>query len=111
MAQRSLHVHTIWRRLSRAFAFAPLLALLFSAPAHANLEIEIRGVDEQLRANVLAYLSFDRYRKTESLTPDTLERLHNRVEREVAAALKPFGYYEPDDPVRSARISATATGV
>lgn len=80
----------MWRsRLSLALAFA-----LCAPLARANIEIEVKGVDETLRANVIAYLSFDRYRKSE-LSPDTLERLHNRVDREVAAALKPFGYYEP----------------
>jgi translocation and assembly module TamA len=77
-------------RLSLALVF-----LLCAPLARANVEIEIKGIDETLRANVVAYLSFDRYRKSESLTPDALERLHNRVDREVAAALKPFGYYEP----------------
>jgi translocation and assembly module TamA len=91
MAQRSLHVQANWRRrLSLALACA-----LWLPAARANIEIEVRGVDDQLRDNVLAYLSFDRYRQSESLSADTLERLHNRVEREVAAALKPFGYYEP----------------
>lgn len=91
MAQRRSPVLAIWRsRLSLALAFA-----LCAPLARANVEIEVKGVDETLRANVLAYLSFDRYRKSESLTPDALERLHNRVDREVAAALKPFGYYEP----------------
>jgi translocation and assembly module TamA len=93
MAQRSLIVRAIWLcRLMLAAACALCLPL---SPARANVEIEVRGVDEQLRNNVLAYLSFDRYRESESLSSDTLERLHNRVEREVAAALKPFGYYEP----------------
>jgi len=100
MAQRRLH-GLAKRRLRRSPALvfvlvcAPLLVALFAPSAYANIEIEVRGVDEPLRENVLAYLSFDRYRKTESLSADTLERLHNRVEREVAAALKPFGYYEP----------------
>jgi translocation and assembly module TamA len=58
--------------------------------------VEVRGVDDELRDNVLAYLSFERYKKGGAeLTPDTVERLHNRVEREVQAALKPFGYYDP----------------
>jgi translocation and assembly module TamA len=91
MAQRVFHVQAIWRR---RLSLALVLALCVPA-ARANIEIEVRGVDDQLRNNVLAYLSFDRYRKSESLSADTLERLHNRVEREVAAALKPFGYYEP----------------
>jgi translocation and assembly module TamA len=91
MAQRSFHVQAIrLRRWSLACA-----AFLWLTPAWANIEIEIRGVDDELRANVLAYLSFDRYRKSEALSADAIERLHNRVEREVAAALKPFGYYEP----------------
>ena len=90
MAQRNSHVRTV--RLCRI----PLAcaALLWLVPAWANIEIDIRGVDDELRANVLAYLSFDRYRKSEGLSADTIERLHNRIEREVAAALKPFGYYE-----------------
>lgn len=91
MAQRRLHVRAIWRRrLSLAIAFA-----LCVPAAQANIEIEVKGVDDALRSNVLAYLSFDRYRKSEALSADTIERLHNRVEREVAAALKPFGFYEP----------------
>ena len=92
MAQRSSHVLAI--RLCR-LALACATLLWVASPARANVEIEIRGVEEELRQNVLAYLSFDRYRKSEALSADAIERLHNRVEREVAAALKPFGYYEP----------------
>src|SRR5262245_31040434 len=91
MAQRRLPWLAMRRsRLSLAIAF-----VLCAPLARTNVEIEVKGVDETLRANVIAYLSFDRYRKSETLTPDVLERLHNRVDREVAAALRPFGYYEP----------------
>ena len=91
MALRRSHVLAMWRlRLSLAIAF-----VLCAPLARANIEIEVKGVDETLRANVIAYLSFDRYRKSETLSADTLERLHNRVDREVAAALRPYGYYEP----------------
>ncbi len=72
-----------------------VLCLSISFASHANVSIDIRGVDDELRANVLAYLSFERYKKSDDLSPDTVERLHNRVEREVQSALKPFGYYEP----------------
>jgi translocation and assembly module TamA len=77
--------------------FAFLAAcLLGCVPALADIEIDIRGVEEEdMRANVLVYLSLERYRKKDELSPDVLERLHNRVDREVRAALKPFGYYEP----------------
>lgn len=91
MAQRRSVVQAF--RLRRATLAAACL-LLGVMPARANVEIEIRGVDDELRTNVLAYLSLDRYRKTE-LGAEMIERLHNRVEREVAAALKPFGYYAP----------------
>src|SRR4029077_19210534 len=51
---------------------------------------------DDVRDNVLAYLSFERYRKgSAELDADTVERLHNRVEREVQDALRPFGYYQP----------------
>ncbi len=91
MARRRVHGHVVGLR----GAALALIGFLYVPAALANVDIDVRGVDEELRANVLAYLSFDRYRKTEALSADVIERLHNRVEREVAAALKPFGYYEP----------------
>jgi translocation and assembly module TamA len=95
MAQRNPHVQAIrLRRMALALVWF-VVCLGMGGPARANVEIEVRGVDDELRANVLAYLSFDRYKKSEALSADAIERLHNRVEREVAAALKPFGYYEP----------------
>ena len=95
MAQRN-HLPRSRRRHRRTPAV--LLCLLAGplAQAATSVEVEIRGVDEELRNNVVAYLSFERYKKGGAeLTPDVVERLHNRVEREVDAALRPFGYYEP----------------
>jgi translocation and assembly module TamA len=70
--------------------------LLPHAALAAGVNVEVRGVDEKLRANVLAYLSFERYRKGGAeLNTDMVERLHNRVEREVQDALRPYGYFEP----------------
>ena len=73
------------------------LSLLFglSPAVQASVDVEIRGIEDPLRANVLAYLSLERYQHNDDVSRDTLERLHNRVEREVQSALKPFGYYEP----------------
>jgi translocation and assembly module TamA len=83
------------RRQGRAWWLA--VCLMAGPLAHAaGVEVEVRGVDEPLRANVLAYLSFARYKKgAAELSADTVERLHNRVEREVQQALRPLGYYEP----------------
>jgi translocation and assembly module TamA len=94
MAQRT---SMPWAR--RRHGPAPWLAMLVLATrlAHAaGVNVEVRGVDDELRDNVLAYLSFERYRKGGAeLNADTIDRLHNRVEREVQEALKPFGYYAP----------------
>src|SRR5437879_11772102 len=80
------------RRHSRA---SIITVCLIACPlARANINVEVRGVNEQLRANVLAYLSAERYKRTEP-SADTIERLHDRLEREVQSALKPFVYYEP----------------
>ena len=81
-----------------------VLAALSAPPARAaGVNVEVRGVPDTLRANVLAYLSFERYKKgAVDLNPDMVERLHNRVEREVQDALRPFGYYEP-------QVSSTVT--
>ncbi|MGH8288534.1 MAG: autotransporter assembly complex protein TamA [Steroidobacteraceae bacterium] len=64
-------------------------------PASADVTITIRGVSDPLRNNVLAYLSFARYRRSKDLTSDTVERLQSRIGREVQSALRPFGYFEP----------------
>ena len=77
---------------------AALLCLLAGplASAATAVDVDVHGVDDELRDNVLAYLSFARYKKGGAeLTPDIVDRLHERVEREVDAALRPFGYYEP----------------
>lgn len=74
-----------------------LLALcaLAAVSARADIDIDVKGVDGDARRNVLAYLSFERYKTRDRLRADTIERLHERVEREVRAALRPFGYYDP----------------
>src|SRR3981081_4459006 len=91
MAQHNSFVQA----LGHSRAALVLLCLLACAVVRAGVSVEIHGVDDELRANVLAYLSFERYKKTTDLSADTLERLHDRVEREVQSALRPFGYYEP----------------
>ena len=65
--------------------------------ACADVTIAIRGVSAPLRSNVLAYLSFARYQRSKDLTSDTVDRLQSRIGREVQAALRPFGYFEPKE--------------
>jgi translocation and assembly module TamA len=69
--------------------------LLVCGQAWADIDVDVKGVNDAVRRNVLTYLSFERYKKRPNVDRDTLDRLLNRVNREVEAALKPFGYYEP----------------
>ncbi len=94
VAQRWKHHHRRPCALT-TWGVALCLLLCLSRPAHAGVDVEIRGIEDPLRANVLAYLSFERYKRSDDVSRDTLERLHNRVDREVQSALRPFGYYEP----------------
>ncbi|HEX6637351.1 MAG TPA: BamA/TamA family outer membrane protein [Steroidobacteraceae bacterium] len=89
---------TLQLKSRQRFPAFPLLALLlaqFAAPAHAEIKVEVRGVADDVRGNILAYLSFERYKTSDDLSRDFVERLQERCEREVRAAMKPFGFYEP----------------
>ena len=72
-----------------------LLVGLATAASRAAIRVEIEGVDGDLRRNVTALLSVERYKDRERIEPDAVERLYRRVEPEVREALKPFGYYDP----------------
>jgi translocation and assembly module TamA len=81
----------------RHFALTLLALVLWqlAMPARAEVEVEVHGVAEDVRANILAYLSFVRYRDSDDLSAEFVERLQERCEREVRAAMRPFGFYEP----------------
>jgi len=68
---------------------------LAQSAARADIEIEVEGVEEKVQRNVEIFLSLARYRERDDLDADTVQRLHDRVDREVRQALRPFGYYEP----------------
>src|ERR1700743_1078384 len=91
MAQRNF----LTRTLGHSRAALVLLCLLLCPATRANITVAIHGVDDAVKANVLVYLSFERYKKRTNLSAATIGRLHDRVEREVQSALRPFGYYEP----------------
>jgi len=76
-------------------AIACCLLLATPVAAGAGIDIEITGVDGALRDNVIAFLSLKRYAGATDLDQDLVDRLALRAEREVASALRPFGYYTP----------------
>ena len=83
------------------------LAALLGSAARADIDIQVTGVDEDIRRNVLVFLSLERYKTRDDLDETLIGRLAERAEREAASALRPFGYYEPT--VRT-DLSRTAPG-
>jgi translocation and assembly module TamA len=71
----------------------------------AAIEIEVTGVDTELRRNVLAFLSLERYKNRGNLDEALLERLQERAETEAIAALRPYGFYEAAASVDLQRIN------
>ena len=79
-----------------AYGGAALLSLLwlFATCAHGDITIDVSGVDGDIRINVLSFLSLQRYADNSSVTPETVQRIYQRIPQEVRAAVKPFGFYE-----------------
>ena len=90
-----------------ALALVSLVVAHLATPAFGKIEVEVHGVGEDIRANVLAYLSFERYKSSDDLSPEFVERLQERAEREVRLAMRPFGYY--DSAVKS-EVKRTGSG-
>ena len=68
---------------------------LLCQQALGNITIEVNGIDGDMKRNVLTFLSLQRYAQRKDLDADTVERISQRATPEVKAALKPFGFYEP----------------
>lgn len=89
---------------------ASILALLIlfgtASVARADIDIDVEGVEPEVLANILVFLSLERYRERDDLDAALVERLQERAEREVAAAMRPFGYYEPRISTEVSQLSA-----
>jgi translocation and assembly module TamA len=84
----------IFRRRMAALTSC-VVALLWAQSSLADIKIEVTGVDNELKRNVMALLSIARYADRQRLEADSIERLYRRVDDEVRGALKPYGYYQP----------------
>jgi translocation and assembly module TamA len=78
--------------------------------AAQRVELEISGLDKELRENVTAHLGIAELvrhsglipfmpgaedRPAQAVTETDIRRLHRQATRDISAALQPFGYYEP----------------
>ena len=80
---------------ARRVRLCAALALLLSAPLSAAIRIEVEGVEGEVRGNVYAFLTMERFRYREDLTEDAVVRMYNRLDAESRSALRPFGFYSP----------------
>jgi hypothetical protein len=65
--------------------------------AEDSVEVEVRGLAEDLEKNVLAYLSIADLGKegaeaSQPVTESNVRRLHGAARTEIERALQPFGY-------------------
>ena len=76
------------------FGLAGFFLLCSTVSAQTTVFIEVTGVDPVLETNVRLYLSLEQQRSSELLTASQIQRFHRKAEKEIAAALQPFGYYQ-----------------
>jgi translocation and assembly module TamA len=86
-------------------AVACFFSTLVSAQTTVN--VEIRGISEDLAKNVALYLTIEQQKNHPLLSEARLKRLHKRAPEEIAKALQPFGYYRPSI---DAQLSQTGPG-
>ena len=75
-----------------------LMACLFSSTllASINLNVEISGIDKQMKENVGLLLSIEQQKDHALMSEGRMRRLHKKAAQEIASALQPFGYYRPE---------------
>jgi len=62
----------------------------------AGVEVTVKGLDGELRKNVLARLELYLHRDNPRLSTFEILRLHEKAEGDIRSALAPYGYYEPE---------------
>ncbi|KAB2888548.1 MAG: outer membrane protein assembly factor, partial [Desulfobulbaceae bacterium] len=76
-----------------------LLLLFFlsasSSAAAVSVDVEVKGVEDALRDNILSRLKIFLHKDSRRLTAYEIRRLHRQAEADIGKALAPFGYYAP----------------
>ena len=76
-------------------AFAAYALFSSVALGQPKVIVDIAGVDSILETNIRLFLSIEQQKSSELLTPAQIRRLHRKADREITAALEPYGYYQP----------------
>ncbi len=66
-----------------------------NASAQPTVVVEIEGLEPTLETNVRLYLSIEQQKANPLVSAGRLRRLHQKANKEIAAALQPYGYYRP----------------
>ena len=81
---------TVW------LSFILIFSLLsFSALAAVPLTVQLRGLEDPYRKNVLLFLEINKMKEDKDLTERWIKRLHKQAPDEIREALQPYGYYIP----------------
>jgi translocation and assembly module TamA len=70
-----------------------LLLLLIPGLSHAGVQLAVDGVDDPLKAAVVAGVSLSQYANRD-VSEAQVRRLYEKADAEVATALQPYGYYD-----------------
>jgi translocation and assembly module TamA len=65
------------------------------AAAAPTVDVQIEGLNRELKRNVLASLEIQEFRKDKDLDEARIRRLYTQGTTEIEEALQPFGYYKP----------------
>ena len=79
------------RRIRRCLCLLPLL--LVPALSRAGVQLVVDGVDDPLKAAVVAGVSLSQY-AARDVSEAQVRRLYERADTEVGTALRPYGYYD-----------------
>lgn len=79
------------RRIRRCLCLLPLL--LVPALSRAGVQLVVDGVDDPLKAAVVAGVSLSQYAARDA-SEAQVRRLYERADTEVGTALRPYGYYD-----------------
>ncbi|MFC3650484.1 autotransporter assembly complex family protein [Dyella humi] len=79
------------RRIRRCLYLLPLL--LVPALSRAGVQLVVDGVDDPLKAAVVAGVSISQY-AARDVSEAQVRRLYERADTEVGTALRPYGYYD-----------------
>jgi len=80
--------------IGRYLAFLLLYLLVMSA-AQAGVRVEVDGLADVEKTNVVARLGIRQQGERKDLSQTLVERLHEQAPADIRSALQPYGYYTP----------------